>query len=290
MLCNQCPRTCNIDRDEKTRGFCQTGSDFSVARISLHAWEEPIISGKKGSGTVFFSGCNLRCVFCQNRAISRGDVGNAMSAEALSDAMLRLVADGAQNINLVTPTHYTRQLVPLLQSIKPRLGVPVVWNSSGYESVDSLRALDGLVDVYLPDVKYFSSDLSAAYSAAPDYFEVAVKALAEMLRQTGKPRFDADKSVLLGGTIVRHLVLPGCRKDSIDLLNALFNRFGSNAFLLSLMCQYTPDFALDSPYKNLHRRLTSFEYDSVLTVAGDLGFDGFSQDLSSATAAYTPDF
>ncbi len=290
MLCDQCPRKCNIDRDGEKRGFCQTGSVFSVARISRHAWEEPIISGKNGSGTVFFSGCNLRCVFCQNRAISRADIGKSMRADELADAMLQLVADGAQNVNLVTPTHYTRQLVPLLEAIKPRLGVPVVWNSSGYESVDSLRALDGLVDIYLPDMKYFSGEISAVYSAAPDYFEVAVKAFAEMLRQTGAPRFSADKSVLLRGTLVRHLVLPGHRKDSIALLNALHDRFGSDAFLLSLMCQYTPDFAMDSPYKNLHRRLTSFEYQSVLSVASSLGFDGFSQDLSSATTAYTPDF
>ncbi|MBQ9785411.1 MAG: radical SAM protein [Clostridia bacterium] len=289
MICDQCPRKCNIDRDGGV-GFCRTGNAFSVARISRHAWEEPIISGKNGSGTVFFSGCNLRCVFCQNRAISRGDAGQIMSADELSDAMLRLVAEGAQNVNLVTPSHYTRQLVPLLEKIKPRLGVPVVWNSSGYESVDSLRMLDGLVDVYLPDMKYFSPTLSAAYSSAPDYFEVAVSALTEMLRQTGAPRFSADGTALLGGTVVRHLVLPGERKDSIALLRTLHERFGSDAFLLSLMCQYTPDFAMDTPYKNLHRRLTSFEYDSVLALASDLGFVGFSQDLSSASAAYTPDF
>ncbi len=290
MLCNQCPRKCHIDRDTGKVGFCKTGSVFSVARIARHPWEEPPISGKNGSGTVFFSGCNLRCVFCQNREISRADVGKAMTARALADAMLALVDAGAHNINLVTPSHYTRQLVPLLEEIKPRLGVPVVWNSSGYEALDSLRALEGLVDVYLPDMKYFSPELSAAYSSAPDYFEVASAALAEMLRQTGAPRFNADGTLLLGGTVVRHLILPGCRKDSLALLDALARQFGIDAFLLSLMCQYTPDFATDAPYKNLHRRLTSFEYDSVLTHAASLGFKGFSQNLTSASAAYTPQF
>ena len=289
MLCNQCPRKCNIDR-EATSGFCRTAEQFTVARIAKHAWEEPPISGSNGSGTVFFSGCNLRCVFCQNRDISRGGKGRKMTEAELSDAILALAESGVHNINLVTPSHYTHQLAHLLESLKPQLKIPIVWNSSGYESVESLRALDGLVDVYLPDVKYFSPTLSQRYSAAPDYFAVAADALAEMLRQTGAPRWNADGTLLLGGTVVRHLVLPSERRDSLALLDALCERFGTDAFLLSLMCQYTPDFALDTPFKNLHRRVTTFEYDSVRCHAADLGFDGFSQSSASATAAFTPQF
>lgn len=290
MLCNQCPRRCNADRAHGNTGFCGTETRFSVARAAAHPWEEPPISGKNGSGTIFFGGCNLRCVFCQNREISRGNVGRLMSERELCDTMLRLVDEGVHNINLVTPTHYTLELAHALESVKPRLGVPVVWNSSAYESIDSLRALDGLVDIYLPDIKYFSPELSSAYSSAPDYYAVAVSALDEMLRQTKEIRFQEDGMLLQSGTVVRHLILPSCRKDSIALLRDLHRRFGSDAFLLSLMCQYTPDFAYDAPYKNLHRRLTSFEYDSVLAVASDLGFSGFAQGAASAYAAFTPTF
>ena len=290
MLCTQCPRCCGADRDNGEHGFCGTDARFLVARAALHPWEEPPISGKNGSGTIFFGGCNLHCVFCQNRAISEGGVGTLMSEAELTDTCLRLADEGAHNINLVTPSHYAYQLASLLQKIKHKIPIPIVWNSSGYESVDALRALCGLVDIYLPDVKYFSSELSAAYSAAPDYYAVAVKALGEMLRQTGKPRMNDDGTLLLGGTVVRHLVLPGCRKDSIALLRSLRDTFGSDAFLLSLMGQYTPDFAMDAPFENLHRRLTSFEYDSVLAVADECGFQGFSQSLSSASARFTPDF
>lgn len=289
MLCNQCPRKCNIDR-ATALGFCQTAEHFTVARIAPHAWEEPPISGKNGSGTIFFGGCNLRCVFCQNRDISRGGKGTPMTDDELAQAILTLADSGVHNVNLVTPSHYTYRLARLLEAIKPQIHVPVVWNSSAYESVDSLRALNGLVDIYLPDMKYFSPTLSKTYSAVPDYFAVASDALAEMLRQTGAPRWNADGSLLLGGTVVRHLVLPGERRDSLALLDALYARFGADAFLLSLMSQYTPDFALDTPFKNLHRRVTTFEYDSVRTHATALGFDGFSQAPASASASYTPIF
>ena len=290
MLCRQCPRECQIDRQGERYGFCASPDEFLIARTGLHAWEEPPISGKNGSGTIFFGGCNLRCVFCQNRAISHGGVGRKMNDDALLDAMLRLQDAGAHNINLVTPSHYTLQLARLLERAKPHLHIPIVWNSSAYESVESLAALDGLVDVYLPDVKYFSPAVSAAYSSAPDYFSVAIPAIGEMLRQVGDARLYSEDGILLRGVIVRHLILPGCRSDSIDLLTALAKKFGTDAFLLSLMGQYTPEFAEDAPYPNLHRRLTTFEYQSVQRVASDLGFDGFSQDLASATSEYTPDF
>lgn len=290
MRCDQCPRHCDVGRESGKTGFCGTGTAFSVARIALHPWEEPVISGRNGSGTVFFAGCNLRCVFCQNRDISRGESGKRLSAEALEERILSVQDSGAHNINLVTPTHYTEQLVPLLERLKPRLSVPVVWNSSGYESVESLKRLEGLVDVYLPDVKYFSPELSSAYSSAPDYFAVASLALAEMLRQQPRVVIGEDDGLMKQGVIVRHLLLPACRKDSMELLRALKERFGADSFLLSLMRQYTPDFALDSPYKNLHRRVTSFEYESVLEVAKELGFEGFAQGVDSASAAFVPEF
>lgn len=287
-LCRQCPRECLVDRADRV-GFCGVRETFSIARVALHMWEEPVISGTRGSGTVFFSGCNLRCVFCQNRCISHGVEGRAVSEDELEALMLRLQDEGAHNINLVTPTQYARQLVRVLERVKPNLRIPVVYNCGGYESVETLRALDGLVDVWLPDFKYYSSELSGKYSSAENYFEVATGALSEMLRQQPKAVYGED-GMLKAGVIVRHLVLPGCRGDSIEVLRQLEKRYGTHAFLLSLMNQYTPQFALDSPYRELHRRVTTFEYDSVLRVAEELGFDGFLQGRGAATAAYTPDF
>lgn len=287
-ICNQCPRRCGVDR-EKTPGFCRAPEDFLVARVGLHLWEEPVLCGEKGAGTIFFVGCNLRCVFCQNRAISRGTSGKPMTAEELAAAMLDLQSQGAACIDLVTPTHYVSRLIPVLRAVKPKLRIPVVYNCGGYESVDSLRTLEGLVDIYLPDCKYFSDALARSLSSAPDYFATASAALAEMLRQTGAPVYAADGS-LTRGVIVRHLVLPGHRADSIALLRALAERFGPSQFLLSLMAQYTPDFLEPGAPKSLARRLTSFEYQSVLNTAVDLGFAGFSQSPSSASASYTPEF
>ncbi len=285
--CAQCPRQCHIDRSHAL-GFCGAPWEFWIARAALHPWEEPPISGTRGSGTVFFSGCNLRCVFCQNREISREIRGKRLDADALADLMLSLQEQGAHNINLVTPTPYALQLIPVLEKIKPQLRIPVVYNCGGYESVDTLRALEGLIDVWLPDVKYHSPDLSRRYSAAKDYYAVAEAALAEMLRQAKAPQLDAD-GMLTRGVIVRHLVLPGCRADSIALLESLADRFGTDRFLLSLMSQYTPQFA-DRTYPSLCRHVTTFEYESVASVARQLGFDGYFQERDSATAAYTPDF
>ena len=287
-LCNQCPRKCNVDRS-RALGFCGVPEGFRVARVALHAWEEPVISGERGSGTVFFCGCNLRCVFCQNREVSRATLGRELSAEELAAKLLRLQEQGAHNLNLVTPTPYARQLIPLLKALKPRLSIPVVYNCGGYEDVETLRALEGLVDVWLPDFKYFDADLAKRYSAAPDYFPVALDALREMLRQCPTRAFAKD-GTLARGVIVRHLVLPSHRADSIALLEALAREFGSDAFLLSLMSQYTPTFAKDAPDPALHRRLTSFEYEKVLDTATRLGFDGFRQSRSSAPELYSPDF
>lgn len=288
-LCNTCPRKCNTPRDGSTYGICGVPDTFRVARIAPHMWEEPPISGTRGSGTVFFSGCSLRCVFCQNRPISREGRGEDVSDEELMRRILALQDEGVHNINFVTPTHYATRLQRLLEQLKPRLRVPVVYNCGGYEDIDTLRGLAGLIDVYLPDFKYVSPELSRQYSGASDYAEIARTAMAEMFRQVGAARFDAD-GMMTRGMIVRHLVLPGCRHDSIAVLRELAAILPVSDIRLSLMAQYTPEFAADCPYSNLHRRLTTFEYTSVLRTADELGFDGYMQSPDAATAAYTPEF
>lgn len=289
MSCLNCPRRCPVDRAAGKRGFCGTSEIFKVGRIALHPWEEPILCGKNGSGAVFFSGCNLRCVYCQNRDISREGIGREISDTELIEKMLDLQDQGAANINLVTPTQYAHRLVPILEKLRTSLKIPVVYNCGGYESLTALRALAGLIDIYLPDCKYFSPVLSKKYSFAPDYFQICMDAIEEMLRQTGKPQLNKD-GTMASGVIVRHLILPGARKDSIRLLHELSDRFGNDSFLLSLMRQYTPDFAMGTPYPELHRRLTTFEYTSVLHEAEALGFDGFTQARSSASSCFTPKF
>lgn len=291
--CNLCPKGCLIDR-ETALGFCTSPADMYVAKIMLHQWEEPCICSGVGAGTIFFSGCNLHCVYCQNSKISHGKCGNKTSAEQLKDEIFSLVEQGASCIEFVTPTHYTDTIAKVLGQIKDDLPVPVVWNSSGYEKVETLKQLCGLIDIYMPDLKYFSSELSGKYSHASDYFSVAINAIKEMLAQVGEPHFDGNGR-LLSGVIVRHLVLPDCRHDSIELLSSLAEEIGgAGKVVLSLMSQYTPDFYIAShPYcehKNLARRLTSFEYSSVLAHAQKLGFEGYFQDTSSASARYTPEF
>ena len=287
--CNACPRACGAERDTGRLGTCHAPDSFLVARASLHAWEEPFLSGTRGSGTVFFGGCNLHCVFCQNREISGGRLGKVLDDAELEALFLRIRDAGAHNLNLVTPTHYAMRLKGVLERVKPRLSIPVVYNCGGYEGLEALRGMRGLVDVYLPDVKYFSPEVSKKYSSASDYFEVAIAALEEMIGQVGSPVFDGE-GMLLRGVVVRHLALPGNRHDSIALLGELARRFGNRAFLLSLMSQYTPDFATDSPYPELHRRLTEFEYRSIVSEAERLGFEGCVQDRASASASFTPDF
>ena len=292
-FCDICPRKCNIDR-EKSIGFCGVGNTLRVSRIAPHFYEEPPISHKNGSGTIFFSGCNLRCVFCQNKSISQGQrAGKDYSRAELIEAIVALQDSGVHNINLVTPTHFAYEIALLIEEMKSHglLRVPVVYNSSGYESIETLKMLDGLIDVYMPDLKYFSSELSAKYSSAPDYFSVASSAIAEMLRQRGKYRYsDTNPDLLASGVLVRHLVLPSHRKDSIEALTHLSRLIPPSDILISIMSQYTPDFALDTPYPELHRRITSFEYNSVCNTAIALGFNGFMQSRSSASSVYTPDF
>ncbi len=289
MQCELCPRLCGVDRRTE-RGFCGQGSQMRIARAALHPYEEPPISGTCGSGTVFFFGCSLRCCFCQNREISRDtQASHSVSAEELAHIFMELQDQGAHNINLVTPTHFADQIADTLVSVKHRLSIPVVYNTSGYERVETLRRLEGLVDIYLPDFKYISPELSQKYSSAPDYAEVACEAISEMYRQTGRYEI-GDDGRMRKGLMVRHLVLPGARKDSFAVLDRLAELLPAEDILLSLMSQYTPEFAMDSPYRELHRRLTSFEYDSVAQHALSLGFNGYVQGKASATAKYTPNF
>lgn len=289
VVCTSCPRRCAVDRAAGQLGLCGAPDHFRVARIAPHLWEEPPISGERGSGTVFFSGCSMRCVFCQNRLISREGRGEDLTDEALEKRILSLQESGVHNINLVTPTHYARRLRGFLEKLRPRLRVPIVYNCGGYEDVDALRSLRGLVDIYLPDFKYISPELSKSYSGAGDYADVARTALSEMYDQVGGVCFDSD-GMMTRGMIVRHLVLPGCRHDSMAVLRALAALLPVDGIRLSLMAQYTPDFAKDCPYQNLHRKLTKFEYTSVLNLAQELGFEGYMQSPESVGAQYTPEF
>ena len=288
--CNLGPRLCGAARDSGRLGFCGQGNEVRVARSSLHFYEEPVISGSRGSGTVFFSGCSLRCVFCQNKAISRAqDSGREVSVNELCEIMLSLKDQGAHNINLVTPTHFADKIAEALAKVKDKLMIPVVYNTSGYERVETLEMLEGLVDVYMPDFKYFSGELSGSYSSAPDYFEVCSKAILEMFRQVGKYELDSE-GMMRRGLLVRHLVLPACRKDSIEVFRRLAEILPPSEILVSVMSQYTPEFALGCGYKNLERKVTQFEYSSVTDEVLKLGFDGFFQGRSSASSVYTPDF
>ena len=289
QFCLSCPRRCAVDRAAGQLGLCGAPDAFRVARIAPHMWEEPPISGERGSGTVFFSGCSLRCVFCQNRAISREGRGETLTDDALTDRILRLQEMGVHNINFVTPTHYARRLRPFLEKLRPHLRVPIVYNCGGYEDPDALRGLDGLIDIYLPDFKYVSPELSRDYSAAADYADVAAVALSEMYRQVGGAVFDGE-GMMKNGMIIRHLVLPGCRHDSMAVLHRLHELLPVGEIRLSLMAQYTPEFAADCAFANLKRRLTKFEYSSVLALAEELGFEGYMQSPESVGAKYTPEF
>lgn len=282
--CTLCPRKCGADRT-KGVGYCGADGNVRICRAALHRWEEPCISGERGSGTVFFSGCPLHCVFCQNAEISRGGVGSEVSVDELARIFLRLQEQGAHNINLVTATHYIPQAAEALSMVKDRLNIPVVYNTGGYERIESLKMLRGLVDIYLPDFKYCDSALSARLSSAPDYREVATEAICEMIEQVGEPHFKGD--MLISGVIVRHLVLPGKRADSIRCIEHLYENFGNKNILISLMSQYTP---MAGVPEDLYRPVTTFEYSSVCKKVVELGFDGYFQERSSAKETFIPDW
>lgn len=285
--CTLCPRQCNADRRNKF-GFCRSGDTVRAARAALHMWEEPCISGGSGSGTVFFSGCVLKCCFCQNYKISAENYGKELSVSELADVFLRLAEEGADNINLVNPTHFLPSIIPALEIAKKKTSLPVIYNSGGYERTETIRELDGLIDVYLPDIKYFSSEISSEYSAAPDYFEYAMPAVREMFRQTGKIQLD-ESGLIQKGLIIRHLVLPTHRHDSFRVLDEIAKNFPADEIFISLMSQYTP-FYKSCEHKEINRRISTFEYNSVCDHAVGLGLDGFMQERSSAKEEYTPEF
>lgn len=287
MGCEMCPRRCGADRASGALGYCGASRGIRVAKVMLHPWEEPCLIAGPGAGAIFFGGCPLRCVYCQNKAISQGKAGEIWDVSRLSGEILRLQAEGASCIDLVSPTQYGAEICQALRAVKTSLHIPVVWNTGGYETPEMIRACRGLVDIFLTDFKYGSRELAETYSSAPDYVEVAQAALSEMVSAVGTPVFLGDR--LTRGVIVRHLVLPGGRRDSEAALRAVARTVSPETVILSLMRQYTPDFA-PAEYPALRRRVTTFEYEFVRDTAVNLGFGGYSQDAASATAAYTPEF
>ncbi len=283
--CSACPRECGVNRT-LTTGFCGVGDTFRVARASLHHWEEPCISGTKGSGTVFFSGCNLKCVYCQNFELSHNAFGKDISDERLLEIFDELIADGAHNINLVNPTHYSLRLAALLKERKA--SVPVVYNTSGYEKADTLRALEGVVDIYLTDLKYCDNKISLKYSKAENYFQMASQAISEMKRQQPEDIFDSD-GIMQKGVIIRNLILPGNISQSMKALDFIADKFG-NQTIVSLMSQYTPC-GKSEEYPTINRRISKREYNTVLNHLENLGFENaYVQELSSAKEEYIPPF
>lgn len=286
--CHLCPRNCGINRTISV-GFCGCGSTLKAARAALHHWEEPCISGTRGSGAVFFSGCTLKCCFCQNHLISQGTLGKELSPKRLGEIFLSLQEQGAHNIDLITATQFLPQILPALDFVKHKLHIPVIYNCGGYEKTETLALLKDYIDIYLPDLKYFDSALSWRYSKAKNYFEVASEAIPYMIEQTGELRYDAQ-GILQKGVIIRHMVLPGCKEDSIQLLHWIKENLPKGNYLLSLLSQYTP-FYKSSDYPEINRRITTYEYNKVLDTAISLGLtQGFMQEKSSAKEEYTPPF
>lgn len=284
--CNLCPRECGINRERET-GFCRAPKNIRLARAALHFWEEPIISGTRGSGAVFFSFCNLLCAYCQNEKISRQGFGKDISPKKLGEIFLSLQDQGAHNINLVTPTPYVPLIIRAIDGIKSKLFIPVVYNCGGYERPETIRALSGYIDIYLTDFKYLKSETAQKYSAAANYAEFAKSSLGEMIKTVGKPKI--EDGIMKSGVIVRHLVLPSLRQESIEILRQLRESFGTDSFILSLMSQYFPPEGLK--FSELNRRVTSFEYNSVLKEALALGFDNaYIQERESASESFVPDF
>ena len=280
--CELCPRRCGVDREAGQRGYCGAPGIALVAKSMVHKWEEPALAGSGGSGAIFFGGCTLGCRYCQNIAISGSPVGTPMDSVALRGLMEDLIAQGAENIDLVTPTHYLPTILPALE---PRLPVPVVYNCGGYERVETLRALEGKVDIYLPDLKYANNAMAQGLSGAGDYFQTAAAAIREMVRQTGPVRWNGERVVR--GTIVRHLILPGCVENSLKCLDWLGENFAPGEILVSLMRQYTPMPGMKAP---LDRRVTDEEYDAVLSWMYLNDLEGFTQEADAAGTDYIPDF
>ena len=286
MRCNLCPRNCNAERNENTgKGFCEMPVNPVLARADIHNWEEPCISGEKGTGAIFFSGCSLKCCFCQNYPISHGNKGEAITTDRLVEIIKELEAKGVHTIDFVNPTHFSHILLDALTKYKP--SVPVVYNSSGYDSVDTLKKFEGLVDVYLPDLKYFSSEKSQKYAKCPDYFKNASKAILEMYRQ--QPKNEFRDGIIQKGLIIRHLVLPANVDESKNLILWIKNNLSDDTYI-SLMNQYTP-YGDINDFKELKRRLTTAEYNKVVDYFLEIGLqNGFVQEKTSATKDFIPDF
>lgn len=286
MICTLCPRACNVNRKFEV-GFCGANDNIYVSKAYLHQWEEPCISGENGSGTIFFSPCNLKCVFCQNFDISHQRKGVSIDTDRLCEIMLELQKKGAHNINLVTPTPYIDKIAHAIRLIKPELKIPVVYNCSGYESVETLTKIQDVIDIFIPDLKFKDDNLCEKYLKARDYYSVAISAIERMIKLTGTPSFQGN--IMRNGVIIRHLVMPSHYRDSIEILDDLHKKFGTGAFLLSLMSQYLPCGNAKN-FPKINRKLTQFEYNKVLDHASDLGFNGFSQDKNSATSDFIPKF
>lgn len=288
MNCTLCPRKCGVDRS-LFAGPCSGGAEMKIAKIMLHMWEEPCISGSGGTGAVFFSGCTLKCVMCQNKAISRSQVGKIMTADELYNAFFTLRDSGAQSISLITPTHYADKIIlALIRAKRDKLGLPFVYNTSGYESVETLKSLEGLIDVYLPDFKYIKSETAKKYSFAENYPEAAKAALDEMTRQKPYPEYN-ESGIMTSGVLIRHLLLPGHLEESKQVLFHLFKRYGYMV-MLSVMSQYTPVSGL-SEYPELQRRVSDAEYTALVDFCAELGMENvYVQELSSASDEFIPDF
>ncbi len=289
--CVLCPRCCHVDRTRSV-GFCRSSNQMKVARAALHHWEEPCISGTRGSGTVFFSGCTLGCCFCQNFPISHEGFGKEVSGRELAEIFLRLQEQGAHNLNLVTATQYLPSVVEALDLVKDHLSIPVVYNCGGYERIEVIYFLKDYIDIWLPDLKYQASHISSRYSQASDYFQYASKAILQMIRQTGAPVLD-DQGIMKSGVIIRHMVLPGHKEDSIRLLQWIKEALPPEEYYISLLSQYTPFYQAKKggDFPEISRRVTTYEYEKVLNTAIQLGLtNGFMQEKSSAKEEYTPPF
>lgn len=289
--CRLCPRACLADRSygsNNKKGYCGETDHVRVARASLHMWEEPCISGKQGSGTVFFTGCSLKCVFCQNRSIALGNKGRELTVGQLAELFLLLQDKKAENINLVTPTHFVPQIVQaLIMAKKKGLTIPIVYNTGSYETVETLKMLEGLIDIFLPDMKYKNNEIAKKYSNAPDYFAYAARAIAEMVRQTGSPLFEG--SLMKRGVIVRHMVMPGSTKDSKSVIQYLHETYGDKIYI-SIMNQYTPQENLKD-FPQLQRKVTQREYEKVINYAISIGIThAYIQEGNTAKESFIPDF
>lgn len=287
--CKLCPRNCGVNRLENKLGFCKSGAGIKVARVSLHHWEEPCISGEKGSGTVFFSECNLKCVFCQNHTISHSGVGKEISTERLSEIFNEQQERGASNINLVTPTHFIPQIIEAIKLARNNgLTLPIVYNSNGYENLEAIRALKGYIDIYLPDLKYYDDKYAVKYSHAPNYFKIAAKAIEEMYSQVGKPSFD-NEGLMKRGVIIRHLMLPGLLFDSKKVIDYIYNTFGDNVYI-SLMNQYTPVNNVEN-YPEINKPLNPKHYESLIDYCISLGIkNAFIQEEGTVSESFIPNF